>query len=145
MYFRLGEHVRSSSSNQMYYVWLSGFYFQIYAFASSFLLLPLMLCHDCLNPALTKWSRLKEPLWLKVLQFTPNILPKERVQPAWKVANPSVLVCDGVRSCNLTTCLMGSWNAFSHCGSGFSVLVLKTLLGFHMQFCCQRSYFYVGA
>lgn len=145
MYFRLGEYVRSSSSNQMHYVWLSGFYFQIYAFASSFLLLTLMLSHDCLNPALTKRCRLEERLWLKVLQFTQIILLRAQGQPASKVANPSVLFRDGVGSCNLTTCLRGSWNGFSYCGSGFSVLTLETLVGFHMHFCCQRSYSYVGA
>lgn len=112
VYLRLGEQVRSLSSNQMHYMWLSDVCFQIYAFASSFLLLPLMLWHDCPNPVLTKWSRLKETLWLKVLQFTGIILPRQRVWLAWMLANLSVIVCDGVGSCSLTICFRWSWNSF---------------------------------
>lgn len=119
VYFRLEEQVRSLTSNPMHCMWWSGFYFQIYAFASSFLLLPLILWHDCPNPVLAKWSRLKEPLWLKVMQFIGIILPRERVWFASVLANQSAIVCDGVGSCNLTTCFRWSWHNF--CGLEFSV------------------------
>lgn len=144
-YFRLGYQARSLNSNQMHYIWLSGCYFQIYAFASSFLLLPVLLWCDCPNPVLTKSSRLTETLQLKVLQLTGIILPRKQVQLPLMLAQLCVGVCDGVGSCSLTTCFRWSWNDFSHCALGFSVLVSQTLFGSHMQFCCQESYFCVGA